>query len=59
MIELPNLTPSLPTVLLCRSGVRSQLATRQLLEAGFPLAQNLTGGILAYIHTFNLDWTTY
>jgi len=46
--EIPHLDASREVVLYCRSGVRSQQAGRQLLEAGFTRVWSLSGGILRY-----------
>jgi rhodanese-related sulfurtransferase len=37
-----------PVVLVCRSGSRSEQATRALRQAGWPNAVNLDGGMLAW-----------
>ena len=42
-----ELDPKMPTVLVCRSGKRSAVATNFLLAKGFQ-AQNLVGGVLAW-----------
>jgi sulfur-carrier protein adenylyltransferase/sulfurtransferase len=38
----------IPTVLICRSGVRSAKAARLLHELGFTKVMNMTGGMLAW-----------
>jgi adenylyltransferase/sulfurtransferase len=38
-----------PVVVLCKTGVRSQEASRILLEAGHPDVRNLAGGVLAWV----------
>lgn len=38
-----------PVVILCKTGVRSQEASRILLEAGHPDVRNLAGGVLAWV----------
>ena len=38
-----------PVVLMCRSGSRSEDASRILIEAGHPDVRNLAGGVLAWI----------
>ncbi len=46
--QAETLDPSAPVVLYCRSGSRSEWATRKLLELGHRQAWNLKGGILAW-----------
>ena len=38
-----------PVVILCKTGVRSQEASRILLEAGHPDVRSLAGGVLAWV----------
>lgn len=38
-----------PVVIMCRSGSRSEEASRILIEAGHPNVRNLAGGVLAWI----------
>jgi rhodanese-related sulfurtransferase len=40
--------PSVPIVLVCRSGGRSGNAAAQLVAAGFSRVMNMSGGMLAY-----------
>jgi molybdopterin/thiamine biosynthesis adenylyltransferase/rhodanese-related sulfurtransferase/molybdopterin converting factor small subunit len=47
--RVSELDPSRDLVVHCRSGARSGKAVAYLREHGFPQAQNLTGGILAWI----------
>jgi len=53
--DLPHRVDELPdevdVAVVCRSGVRSGRAVLFLRELGFPRAQNLTGGMLAWIDT--------
>jgi sulfur-carrier protein adenylyltransferase/sulfurtransferase len=44
--QLPTLDTNLVTVLVCKSGVRSARAARQLMEAGFSHTRSLEGGML-------------
>lgn len=46
--RLDELDPSAPTVLICRSGNRSGMATRILNASGFRQALNMAGGMLAW-----------
>jgi rhodanese-related sulfurtransferase len=46
MRELDRLKP---VVMVCRSGRRSLITTRQLLDAGFPEVKSLAGGVAAWI----------
>lgn len=43
-----ELDPAVPTVLVCRSGRRSLIATEYLRERGFARPVNLAGGVLAW-----------
>ena len=47
------------TVLICRSGVRSATAARQLLALGFARVWNLQGGIKGWAADVDPDVTTY
>ena len=38
-----------PVVILCKTGVRSQEASRILVEAGHPDVRSLAGGVLAWV----------
>ena len=53
--DLPHRVDELPdevdVAVLCRSGVRSGRAVSFLRDLGFPRAQNVSGGILAWIDT--------
>ncbi len=46
--RLPDLDPALETVILCRSGSRSERAVEFLRAAGFTKVKNLVGGINAW-----------
>ncbi|BAN04351.1 rhodanese-like domain-containing protein [Ilumatobacter coccineus] len=46
--RLDELDPARRTVLLCRSGQRSERAARFLTDSGFSTVINLSGGMLAY-----------
>jgi adenylyltransferase/sulfurtransferase len=48
-----------PVVIHCRSGVRSQEASRILIEAGHPDVRSLEGGVLAWIHDVDPSQPTY
>lgn len=43
-----ELSPTVPTVVLCRSGARSRQVAAFLESRGFAQVDNLTGGILAW-----------
>ncbi|MBX3180695.1 MAG: FAD-dependent oxidoreductase [Candidatus Hydrogenedentes bacterium] len=43
--ELGQLDPSLPTAVLCHSGLRSHLGARILMQHGFDHVVNITGGM--------------
>ena len=44
---LSGVDPSVPLVVYCRSGARSDFVVRRLAAAGFPLAVSVEGGLLA------------
>jgi adenylyltransferase/sulfurtransferase len=44
--QLPTLTTDIVTVLVCKSGVRSARAARQLIAAGFAQTRSLAGGMM-------------
>lgn len=46
--RLGELDPARPVILYCHHGARSHHALRMLLQAGFPEAAHLAGGIAAY-----------
>jgi molybdopterin/thiamine biosynthesis adenylyltransferase/rhodanese-related sulfurtransferase len=46
---VPQIPFDQPVVLLCKTGVRSQEASRILIEAGHPDVRSLTGGVLAWV----------
>ena len=46
--HLQDLDPTQETVIYCRVGLRGYLASRILLQHGFPNVYNLTGGMLSY-----------
>lgn len=46
--RINELSPDLPTVVYCRSGVRSKAGCQILKENNFTQVQNLTGGILQW-----------
>jgi molybdopterin/thiamine biosynthesis adenylyltransferase/rhodanese-related sulfurtransferase len=48
-----------PVVLMCRSGVRSERAARQLVAAGFADVSHLTGGVLAWVSDVDPSLPTY
>jgi rhodanese-related sulfurtransferase len=45
--RLGELDRSRPTIMVCRSGRRSLIATEALIAAGFPNVVNLAGGMIA------------
>ena len=56
---LDRLPRDRPVVLYCRSGIRSADALAVLLDAGFPDATHLGGGVLAWVHEIEPDKPTY
>ena len=46
--HLDELSAEEPLIIMCRSGSRSANVTQFLRQNGFPNAQNLAGGILAW-----------
>ena len=46
---VPEIPFDRPVVIHCRSGVRSEEASRILIEAGHPDVRNLDGGVLAWV----------
>ena len=48
-VRLEELPRDRELLLFCRSGHRSDTATRYLRELGYPLARNVEGGILAWL----------
>jgi len=46
-------------VILCRSGSRSEEASRILIEAGHPDVRNLEGGVLAWIRDVDPSQPSY
>ena len=48
-----------PVVILCRSGSRSEEASRILIEAGHPDVRNLAGGLLAWIRDVDPSQPSY
>ncbi|HEY8653216.1 MAG TPA: molybdopterin-synthase adenylyltransferase MoeB [Dermatophilaceae bacterium] len=48
-----------PVVILCRSGSRSEEASRILIEAGHPDVRNLAGGVLAWIRDVDPSQPSY
>ena len=48
MEQLPGLAADVVTVLVCKSGVRSARAARQLMAAGFAQTRSLAGGMMAW-----------
>lgn len=68
LIPLPELEARLreleahrdePIVVMCHLGGRSERACKQLLAAGFPAVENLTGGIDAWSLTVDADVERY
>ena len=48
-----------PVVIMCRSGSRSEEASRILIEAGHPDVRNLAGGVLAWIRDVDPSQPSY
>ena len=48
-----------PVVVLCRSGSRSEEASRILIEAGHPDVRNLAGGVLAWVRDVDPSQPSY
>jgi sulfur-carrier protein adenylyltransferase/sulfurtransferase len=48
-----------PVVIHCRSGVRSEEASRILIEAGHPDVRNLEGGVLAWVRDVDPSQPSY
>jgi sulfur-carrier protein adenylyltransferase/sulfurtransferase len=46
--QLAMLVPDAETVLVCKSGIRSARAARQLMAAGFTQTRSLAGGMMAW-----------
>ncbi len=63
MGEIPGRWPELdatsPTVVICRSGQRSQQVARFLKAQGFAQVENLAGGILAWGRELDPTLTAY
>ena len=50
--DLQNFDKSKPYIVYCRTGRRSELAAKTMIDSGFTDVKNLTGGITAY-HKLN------
>ena len=48
-----------PVIILCRSGSRSEEASRILIEAGHPDVRNLAGGVLAWVRDVDPSQPSY
>ena len=48
-----------PVVIACRSGARSEEASRILIEAGHPDVRNLEGGVLAWVRDVDPTQPSY
>jgi len=48
-----------PVIILCRSGSRSEEASRILIEAGHPNVRNLAGGVLAWVRDVDPSQPSY
>jgi len=63
MGEIParwtELDAAAPTVVICRSGQRSQQVARFLQAQGFARVENLAGGILAWARELDPTLTAY
>ena len=51
--------PGTPLVLYCKTGARSEEATRLVAAAGWRYAANLTGGVLAWVREIDPSLATY
>lgn len=51
--------PGTPLVLYCKTGARSEEATRLVVAAGWRYAANLTGGVLAWVREVDPSLATY
>ena len=58
-MHINQLDKNKPTVVYCKSGGRSVLACKMLLDAGFNQVSHLHGGILEWIKTVNTSLTLY
>jgi adenylyltransferase/sulfurtransferase len=54
-----KLDASLPTAVYCKSGTRSALATRDLVDAGFRRVWSVSGGILRWSREVDSDVPEY
>ena len=54
-----SLDPTRPTAVYCKSGSRSALATRDLLDAGFRRVWSVSGGILRWSREVDADVPEY
>ena len=54
-----QIPPERPVVILCRSGARSEEASRILIEAGYPDVRNLAGGVLAWVRDVDPSQPSY
>jgi len=48
-----------PVIIMCRSGSRSEEASRILIEAGHPDVRNLAGGVLAWVRDVDPTQSSY
>jgi sulfur-carrier protein adenylyltransferase/sulfurtransferase len=56
---MPQIPFDKPVVIHCRSGVRSEEASRILIEAGHPDVRNLQGGVLAWVREIDPAQPSY
>jgi adenylyltransferase/sulfurtransferase len=54
-----QIPPDRPVVVMCRSGSRSEEASRILIEAGHQDVRNLAGGVLAWVRDVDPSQPTY
>lgn len=54
-----QIPPERPVIILCRSGSRSEEASRILIEAGYPDVRNLGGGVLAWVRDVDPSQPSY
>jgi len=57
--RIQELDPNAETVVYCRTGQRSEWATRLLLERGFTKVWNLDGGVLRWRRDVDPSLTAY
>ncbi len=53
--QIDQLDTHRETVVYCRTGLRSYLATRILMQKGFTHVKNLTGGTMSWVYPTQKD----